>query len=343
MTKIDSYYSQKIKVLNLLLIVLVVYIHSYYLEAENGHPIALSIQRICGGNGLSCIANPLFFTISGFLFFNGISHVKDCMSKIRKRMRTLLIPYILWNCIFLLWYIALQNIPSIGGFINSDMVSKIFGGSIIQELYELLITPAAFQLWFLRDLIIMVICSPLLYLMCKYMKWWTPILWALLLPWARVSGTPYFTLGGCIALYCSLEKISNCLRGEQLAAFTLIYLGNAVAQIFDSPHHPYISFVVCLCGMAFIWKSYDYITCIHPEKIEFLCPFLGYSFFIYCSHEPAFNIIKKLGLKILGIHEWSLILLYIINPLIMCAAAIGVAKILQKFLPKMYGILTGGR
>lgn len=294
---VSNFYSQKLKVLSLFLIVLVVYIHSYYLEAENGHPIALSVQRICGGNGLSCIANPLFFTISGFLFFNGISHVKDCMNKIWKRMRTLLIPYILWNCIFLLWYILLQNIPGIGGFINSDMMSKIFGGSIIRGLYELLITPAAFQLWFLRDLIIMVICSPLLYLMCKYMKWWTPILFFLLLPWVQLSGVPYFTLGGCIALYYSLEKISNCLRG-QLTAFIFIYFGNAVAQIFDPPHHPFITSAVCLCGMAFIWKIYDYMANIHPEKLKFLYPFLGY-FYLLCPR-TGFQYHQEVGIENFG-------------------------------------------
>lgn len=110
-------------------------------------------------------------------------------------------------------------------------------------------------------------------------------------------------------------------------------------------HHPYVTFIVCLCGIVTIWKLYDWVASKQSisTKLVHLNSILGYSFFIYLFHEPAFNIIKKLGLKVLGVHEWSLILLYIINPLIMCAAAIAVAKVLQRFVPKIYSILVGGR
>lgn len=81
---------------------------------------------------------------------------------------------------------------------------------------------------------------------------------------------------------------------------------------------------------------------MNPKQLS-LNPVLGYSFFVYLFHEPAFNIIKKAGLMVLGVHEWSLIILYFINPLIMCIIAIAVAKVLQKFVPKMYSILVGGR
>lgn len=79
------------------------------------------------------------------------------------------------------------------------------------------------------------------------------------------------------------------------------------------------------------------------DRVTHLNSFLCYSFFIYLFHEPVFNIIKKIGLKVLGVHEWSLILLYLINPLIMCATAIMVAKLLQRFVPKVFSVLVGGR
>lgn len=79
---ISKYNSQKIKVLNLVLIVMVLYIHSYYLEAESSHPIVLGLQLLCGGNGLSGVANTLFFFFSGMLFFNGVESAKGCFPKI---------------------------------------------------------------------------------------------------------------------------------------------------------------------------------------------------------------------------------------------------------------------
>ena len=68
-----------------------------------------------------------------------------------------------------------------------------------------------------------------------------------------------------------------------------------------------------------------------------------YSFFIYLFHEPVFNIIKKLGLKILGISNSSLIILYFVNPLIMAVLSVSVAWALKKYLPKIYSIVVGGR
>jgi len=73
---------------------------------------------------------------------------------------------------------------------------------------------------------------------------------------------------------------------------------------------------------------------------KYIC---GYSFFIYCFHEPAFNIIKKLALTIYGTSEKVLIFFYLINPWIMVAIAVITAKMLQRMTPRIYKTLTGGR
>jgi fucose 4-O-acetylase-like acetyltransferase len=53
-------------------------------------------------------AVPLFFVISGILFFWSVDQFKqvDYRKKIRKRFYTLLIPYLVWNLIY--------DVPSIG-------------------------------------------------------------------------------------------------------------------------------------------------------------------------------------------------------------------------------------
>ena len=64
---ISKYYSHKIKVLNILLIMMVLYFHGSYNEAEP-FPVAQTVQVIGGGSGLWCVANTLFFLLSGMLF-----------------------------------------------------------------------------------------------------------------------------------------------------------------------------------------------------------------------------------------------------------------------------------
>ena len=63
--------------------------------------------------GLCASAVPLFFLISGFLYFTGCESqfgLKDYMAKNRKRLRTLLIPYLLWNIFTLLLFGAVQTL-----------------------------------------------------------------------------------------------------------------------------------------------------------------------------------------------------------------------------------------
>lgn len=363
--EITKYNSEKISVLNLAMIFLVLVIHGYYLEASD-YPFAMALQKFTGTNGLSRVAVPLFFLISGMLFFNGITQVKQSFTKQKKRIRTLLIPYILWNIIFVLWYVVLQNLPGIGGFINSDMVSTITNGSLLTAIKELFWVPAGFHLWFLRDLIFIVVLSPIIYYIIRNTKWLAPLLLMVVMVASvksgffdaieydliRIDGIVFFAIGGCISIMNSLEQIDKWLSKPVVAISSLVFIGNAVWQIYGEDFNAWYNAATALCGCIAVWKGYDYLlkssTINHkPSSINHqpspLAPYLGYSFFIYLFHEPTFNIIKKLGLKVLGVHEWSLILLYIVNPIIMCILAIAVAKLLQRFIPKIYSVLVGGR
>ena len=327
----------------MLLIFFVLLLHSYYIEAKE-FTIANAVQEIAGTNGLTGVAVPMFFLISGLLFFKGVNHVNDCLPKIRKRVRSLLVPYVIWNAIFVLWYLILQNLPGVGGFINNDIVGKVLTQDIGSDIYELLWKPVNFPLWFLRDLMIMVVVSPVLFYLIKYLKWGAPLLVLLVSPCVNLHVSPFFLLGGCIAIHSNLEKIDSKLVGGGIMTIaTLIYFGNAITRLFTEYNHPYVSFIVYLCGVIFIWRLYDMICIFSVRKPVFLHKILGYSFFIYLFHEPVFNIIKKVNLRILGEYEWSLILLYFMNPIILCVISVAVAKLMQKFIPKTYSVLVGGR
>lgn len=204
---ISEYNSKKITVLNTLLIVFVLLLHSYYTEASI-YPISQSIQLITGAYGLTGIAVPMFFMLSGMLFFNGIFTVKDCFPKMKKRVRSLLIPYILWNIFFVVWYVILQNLPGLSASINNNITGKVFTPNIISNIYELFWTPVNFPLWFLRDLIVMVAISPILYYVIKYLKWFAPIIVLSLSPFVHLPISSFFLLGGCIAMHSSLDVVS---------------------------------------------------------------------------------------------------------------------------------------
>ena len=156
-----QYLSNKLTILYTVLIIMVVYIHSYYTEVEQ-YPFAKFLQILTGW-GVCRIANCLFFCLSGYLFARNITSQRNVLSKIKKRFSTLLPPYLIWNVIFILWYVVLELIPGISRWVNSGSVlERIQHQPVWQTAYDIWIAPAGFQLWFLRDLLVMVAFTPVL-------------------------------------------------------------------------------------------------------------------------------------------------------------------------------------
>lgn len=349
--KISSYNSQKIKVLSFVAIMMVLCIHAVFTEAKD-FPVATYVQEFCAFSGLSFVANPLFYCISGFLFYLGANKISDCYPKIAKRAKTLLVPYLMWNIIFVLWYVFLGVIPGVSSYINSDVTGDIMNHGPLHGLYALFVAPAGFQLWYVRDLIIYVMLSPLIFIIIKKLKivglvliFVAGTLGLLYLPSEiKIWGAFFFTLGGYIALFSSLDELKKIIKPSVAKACLFIYLLNAVLRPSGLILLTGTDMVVELCGLIAVWGGYDILMKTEESKmVKTLAKLGGYSFFIYLFHEPTFNIIKKLGLKVVGCSESALIVMFLLCPFIMATVSITVAILLQKIIPKVYSILVGGR
>lgn len=336
----SKYLSDKLTVLYTLLIVMVVYIHSTYLEGAQYASVSF-LQRFIGG-GLCRVANCLFFCLSGYLFARSIGNIKNVFAKQRKRFRTLIPPYILWNVIFVLWYVVLYVTPGVDRWVNSDIIPTIMQQPIGQTLKYLFIGPAAFQLWFLRDLIVFVVLTPVL--------WWITDrtrVFAILIALASIFIYPwlvYFWLGIIVAsMRWDIDNYSPQFKTFGMIC-GIVYIGASVAIGCGVQLHSKLLALTNICGLAFIWVIYDVLSkrqIVSTKGIwRHIC---GYSFFIYCFHEPAFNIIKKIPIAFLGDAPATLTVFYLINPWIMIVVAIIVARLINKITPKTYKVLTGGR
>ena len=330
------YLSEKLTVLYTVLIVMVVYIHSGYTEASQ-YEVARFLQQLTG-SGICRIANCLFFCISGYLFARNIHSVKDIWPKLQKRTRTLLLPYLLWNLIFVLWYVVIENLPGIREFNNSHIVEAYASRSVGETLYNLFIAPAAFQLWFLRDLMVMLLFTPVLWWIAK--KQWLVALILAIASTFVYAWLIYFWLGIIVAV--KQWDIENYERPKIAVLISaLIYVGYAIYKTMNDMPAGVAEVFVNIVGLFLVWSLYDIAA--HGRNLagrglwKYLC---GYSFFIYCFHEPAFNVIKKLPLAVCGTSEPVLIFFYYVNPWLMALAAVVVAKILQHMTPQIYKILT---
>lgn len=350
MLEITTYNSKKIAILNAVAIVLVLLLHSYFLEAAQ-YPIAQNVQLFTGTNGISGVAVPLFYFISGVLFFKSVNCIKDCISGIRKRIRSLLVPYMIWNIIFIGWYLFMSVIPGIARFVNSDMVSHFSLEDPIASLDYLLLEPAGFHLWFLRDLILYVLLSPLIYVACQRFSLVALLLFLVLFGWINRCGLPYFSAGAVVAIHYGLDVFDKGLFKSKVVRFILFVMFGTKCIMTMLPscsailHNPYFQQIANMAGIISVWWGYDVMfRTISAGTLEKTLLYISkYSFFIYLFHEPALNIIKKMGLFIIGVNDMTLVVLYIISPILMTAFSVCVAVMIRMILPKVYAILVGGR
>ena len=121
--KISSLTSSTISALRFPLTVGVVFIHFNVLSDNlavrgTGNAEHFPTWLVCMFNLFSevlpRIAVPLFFIISGYLFFRSGFMIRTYTDKLRRRVRTLLVPYILWNLLYLI-RTAFRDIPAFSG------------------------------------------------------------------------------------------------------------------------------------------------------------------------------------------------------------------------------------
>lgn len=108
------------------------------------------------------IAVPLFYVFSGYFFFYNTSSftVNDYLGKLKKRVKTLLIPYIFWNLAVIAFYFAAQTfLPSMMSGNNKLIVDYTLVDWFRAFWNYNNEMPISYQLWFIRDLIVVVLMS----------------------------------------------------------------------------------------------------------------------------------------------------------------------------------------
>lgn len=114
-----------------------------------------SLQYTCVE--LGWITVPLFFFISGYLLFQKYDGTLTCYKKkLKQRLWSLLIPYLLWN---LLGYMMFAYIDKT--IAPNHLVQSFFA------LPEMAGGPADHPLWFLRNIILYTLAAPLIWLFVK--------------------------------------------------------------------------------------------------------------------------------------------------------------------------------
>ena len=119
----------RINILRWILIIFVIYIHADTLNIVT-IPIDLPdwfiIFEIFLSRIIARTAVPLFFIISSILLYNSY-HKYSYKENLIKKLSTLVIPYIFWNCFWIIVFFIGQNISILSSFFsNPEKIIKEF-------------------------------------------------------------------------------------------------------------------------------------------------------------------------------------------------------------------------
>lgn len=345
----ESLLSKTISFLRFPLIALVVFIHTrqsdLYIEGTkvfelSEFPIFAKFEMIFA-EIIPYIAVPLFFFISGFLFFKGEFTKQTYLSKLKRRVHSLLIPYILWNIIIFLFY-YLTGRFDIGDNLF-DCLYKIFWS----YLYG---CPICYQFWFIRDLMVAMILSPIFYWLIKYTKGWIVLLFGLL--WFYDNNEDvflglsyrvlfFFSLGAFFKIF-SHNFVKESLRAIKWILPLYVILFIITILLANSEFFKYSLSATTLLGMVVaVALPAKFISLGKWHVNKFLTES---SFFVYGYHAAALPVLFKIMFTLIkSPSEISLTFMLFFDPTVVILVGLGIYWLLRRYLPRLTAVLTGGR
>ena len=321
----NAYLSKVIYLTRLPLIIGPIFIHAVMNEES-------MLQMLFHHLGMSSV--PILYVISGYLFFGGYSSNRDSLIyKYKSRIKSLLIPYVLWNFIAYLTF-------SIDGTLSWSQFFTSFWGNAGSN------APADYPLWFIRTLILIMPLIPIIFLFNnkKYICHLSLILavcwffqYPVLFSHGTLQGLVLFNLGSYLRLQRIFKKEFIPSKKVALLSMTIWVSMNYLRLMVTD-----VQFLILLENSSTVFGALFYygIAQLLPKKqCDLLINNGKASFLTYCQFALSLHFLKMFFVNIgftnfLGFLVLSFFVLFI---------GIGVYYLLDRFLPKFCIVLSGSR
>ena len=276
------------------------------------------IQYILSEN-IARIAVPVFFFVSGYFFATGLDGtIRTHLGKLKKRAKSVLIPYLIFCLLWALPY---------------TLISKNI------DIADIFLHPVPFQFWFLQHLMILMLLT---YVIFKFRKWLPYISGVLgliyVISHSRWGGFEeslfFFTLGLC----CNSRHPDFLRQIHYSILFPVFILLVALGYFsMETSFSQILHHFMVLTGATIVIK-----WIFTGDRAPQLVIPAALSFFIFAVHEPLLGIIKSFALKYNFLDSTGL-LAYFVLPMAAVLICVAIYKLTELILPAFLKILTGGR
>lgn len=367
------------------LAIAVIFIHSFgnkeiNLDYLHSNPFSLEsiydFLRITMSNIGTHFAVPVFFMFSGFLFFYKAKNfnISIYKQKLHKRFKSLFIPYICWIVLYILNTeirkvagVIIKGKPLSGiwqyltdnGGLHMFWDSSVWGLNIQNWLgwATPMTGPILVPLWFVRDLMVVVLLTPIIYNLIKRLNFIPIILLGLCYIsgiWIQIPGFTittffWFSLGAYFSIK-GKDMIASIYKWRIPSYIVcigtllpLIWLngrkGDGITvNIIGQTLYP---FYVIASSLSIISVA---TSLVKKGKVKVYPHLAKVSFFVFLSHVFVLGYISNIINKCLPI-DYGLIMIakYLMTPIATVVVCLLIYSFLDKFLPKFLAFITGSR
>jgi fucose 4-O-acetylase-like acetyltransferase len=370
---ISDFNSLKFKFWSFLSMFLLVFVHCYNLHERYmqpwtipGEPMTLTtFTEYFLANGIFRFRIPMLFIISGFLY--ALHDSKPYKQRTVKRLRTLLLPYLIWSAAGLAFTWGLEMFPYTRGLVSGSNIIRIDEHRLLlhdytwyELMFRWILIPVPFQLWFIRVLLIYNIAYPAIrwcvtHPVARY--FFFPVAF---LMWMGTMGFVFFEGEGLLffSLGVWIQKTGfnidiprRWLRPawwalvffviaavKTLLAFTgERFLGSAIYPVLSAMHK-----LVILSGLIAAWYGCNSLVSWSMKHSWFVW-LTGFSFMIYAVHVPLAPYLLEALFSVVSMVPYYRLISFFLLPVTIIAFIVGFSALLRSWLPRFYATLTGGR
>ena len=342
-------FSERVSIYKIWLTIMVVFIHSYSEGINFGSgsivldvPAWLETVKFVVSQSISRCAVPAFFMISAIFLYR-----KDFCWKtnIQKKLKTLMVPYLLLNSFWIVFYFTCQHIPVLSNYFSNpdNMIAQwtlrdwLEGYGIFAEC------PILYPLWFVKYLFVLnVLAMPIRKLLEKAPRFFLAVLLLVWLFCASSSVTQAICFWGMGCIFCILPITPEQVPARKgWIAVSYVLLLGVSAAVRSTSVGGFVNHLGILVGILFWYVLFTDFQ--NPRIKKTLIGLSRYTFPVFIFHEMYLTIFQKLAGKVLPQTPAFQLLQYVAIPVVIIVYCLVLSMVLERFLPKLYGLLTGNR
>lgn len=316
---------------------------SHAIENSISEYVRLMLLNVC-----QC-AVPLFFLISGYLFFINIPSFswKTFCNKIQSRFKSILVPYIIWNALYILFH-AIQSfafpIPmTVSGkvpiqeFEFTDYLSCFWRNSVMGLGNDYF--PINIPLWYLRDLFVLILVTPVIWFLVKHLKEWFVISiaviylfsdWRGLCTGLSISGLLFFSSGA----YLGMIKVKVIHLKPIVLLFIPLFAALLIINVFFFNTETFHHFLILIGCVAFL------IIFAIPKKLSWFAEKSSYAMMIYVMQVFWLSLFNQTYIRLIGLDsDIKRILSYFVLCTLTITASVILINFGRKNIPNVMKVL----